>query len=522
MDVRQIRRVGRALPQYLDEFADCFGRCDTRAYLKVYVKGQMSDLHRKSAEPMALRAGIPPRSLQAFLGILTWDEERLVDRLQWIVARDHAHPWAIGIVDETGMRKDGHHTACVQRQWCGSVGKIENSVVSVHTGYAVGDLHAVLDSDLFVPESWANDPAKRKEVGMPDEVTHRSKSQIALAQIERALSNGIRVAAWTFDEHYGQSYDFLDALDRLGQTYVAEVPCTFCGWVKEPAVLHRPTPRQMRKRAGRRKFPRLAKTAAPVSEVRNLLNHSPAFRNQPWTPMHIKNGEKGPIVREVKAVRFFMRRNGLPTRAHWLIVTRDPQSGDLKFFVSNASPGVPLEWLVHVAYSRWPIEQSFREEKDELGFDHFEVRGWQSIHRHLYLSQVSHLFLNRMRAKLLAEESAQRGLPTFPGEKQSAPTSSMSAMDHATDPGLVEDPVGPFSPRGGWRSGAGISSGEPDGGSDSLWGLAVALGQASGPPGRAHHSAGRRDSDLLSPATQRRSKGEPHENDAERLVTRRH
>ena len=230
-------------------------------------------------------------------------------------------------------------------------------MVSVHTGYAVGDSHVVLDSDLFVPESWANDPAKRKEVGIPDEVTHRSKSQIALAQIERALSNGIRVAAWTFDEHYGQSYDFLDALDRLGQTYVAEVPCTFCGWAKEPAVLHRPTSRQMRMGGGRRKFPRLAKTAAPVSEVRNLLNHSPAFRDQSWTPMHIKNGEKGPIVREVKAVRFFMRRNCLPTREHWLIVTRDPQSGELKFFVSNASPGVPLEWLVYVAYSRWPIEQ---------------------------------------------------------------------------------------------------------------------------------------------------------------------
>jgi hypothetical protein len=143
-----------------------------------------------------------------------------------------------------------------------------------------------------------------------------------------------------------------------------------------------------------------------VSEVRNLLNHSPAFQSQAWTPIHIKNGEKGAIVREGKAVRFFMRRDQLPTRAHWLIVTREPQSGELKFFVSNASPGVPLEWLVYVAYSRWPIEQCFREEKDELGFDHFEVRGWQSIHRHMHLSQVSHLFVNKMRQELATEESA--------------------------------------------------------------------------------------------------------------------
>ena len=452
MDVRQIRKVGRALSRFLDEFGDCYGRRDTRRYLRIYVDGQMSNLHRKSVEPMALRAGVPPRSLQAFLGFLEWDEERLVDRLQRIVVRDHAHPWAIGTVDETGMRKDGHHTACVQRQWCGSLGKVENCVVSVHTGYVVGDFHCVLDSDLFVPKSWANDSARRKEVGMPDDVSHRTKAEIALAQIKRSLSNGIRVAAWTFDEHYGASYDFLDGLDRLGQTYVAEVPCTFHGWVKEPAVVYRPTPQEMRKSGRKRRFPRLSKTAAPVSEVRNLLNHSPAFRRQRWTPIHIKNGAKGPIVREVKAVRFFMRRGGLPTRGHWLIVTRDPHNGELKFFVSNAPAGVPLEWLLHVAYSRWPIEQSFREQKDELGFDHFEVRSWQSIHRHLYLSQVSHLFLNRMREKLAAEESA-------------AESATSAEADH-------------FFPWDRGSSGTDVSTAEPDGGSDPLRSFAM----VSGPP----------------------------------------
>jgi len=83
-----------------------------------------------------------------------------------------------------------------------------------------------------------------------------------------------------------------------------------------------------------------------VSEVRNLLNHSPAFQRQAWTPVHIKNGEKGAIVREVKAVRFFMRRDGLPTRAHWLMVTRDPHRGELKFFVSNACAGCSTGMVV--------------------------------------------------------------------------------------------------------------------------------------------------------------------------------
>jgi len=493
MDVKQIRRIGRSLPRFLDEFADCYGRCDTRRYLKIYVSGQVSDLQRKSVEPMALRAGVPPRSLQAFLGLLTWDEDRLIDRLQWIVARDHAHPWAIGILDETSSAKDGRHTACTQRQWCGSLGKIENCVVSVHTGYAVGDFHCVLDGDLFVPKSWASDPERRKEVGMPEDVTHRPKAEIALSQIQRALGNGIRVAAWTFDEHYGMSYGFLDGLDRLGQTYVAEVPCTFCGWAKEPAILYRPTPQEMRKKGKKRAFPRLAKTAAPVSEVRNLLRHSPGFTGQTWTPIHLKNGEKGPIVREVKAVRFFMRRDGLPTRAHWLIAARDPQRPEeIKFFVSNASPGSPLEWLLHVAYSRWPIEECFREEKSELGFDHFEVRGWQSIHRHLYLSQVSHLFVNKMRETLAAEESI-RGEAT-----------------------IAEADL--FFPRDRRRDASRASAREFDGRSSPLRTFAVVSGRAVRPQRQADRASGRRHTDSLSSPSQHVCQGLSYRNQAKGIV----
>lgn len=490
MDVEQIRKMGRELFRFLGEFADCFGRSDTRQYLKIYVDGQMSDLHRKSVEPMALRAGVPPRSLQAFLGLLEWDEQRMVDRLQQHVAQEHAHPWAIGVVDETGCAKCGHHTACVQRQWCGSLGKVDNCVVSVHTGYAVGNFHCVLDSDLFVPEKWADDPARRRKAGIPDDVTHRTKPKIALEQIRRSLGNGIRVAAWTFDEHYGQSYDFLDGLDQLGQTYVAEVPCTFCGWVKEPTVLYRPTPQEMRKKGRKRRFPRLSKTSASVSEVRNLLKHSPAFRCQSWIPIHIKNGEKGPMVREVKAERFFMHRAGLPTRAHWLIVARDPHCHELKYFVSNASAGVPLEWLVYVAYSRWAVEQCFREEKDELGFDHFEVRGWQSIHRHMYLSQVSHLFVNKMRRKLVSEEAFA---------VQSAPVGA-----------------GDFSP---WRQGAeATSAGKFDRRSGSL--RVVGVVPVSEPwPARSPHSSGKsRRFDRLSPASQYRSKAQPYADDAKNPI----
>jgi len=418
MDAFEIQQVGQGIEGFLAEFSDCFGRCDTESYLAVYVRGQNSNLQRKSVEPMALEAGVPPRSLQAFLSLLQWDEERAVDRVQQIVMRDHADPFAIGTVDETGCPKKGKHTATVQHQWCGRTGKVDNCVTSVHVGYTAGDFHCLLDSDLFLPEAWAHDPARRDAAGIPDDAVHRTKPAIALDQIRRALANGVRVAAWTFDEHYGQSYTFLDGLDALGQTYVAEVPCDFCGWAVYPKLVYRLTGRAMHRGGRQRRVPRLAGGAPHVSKVSNLLRHSPAFLDQPWTAIHLKEAEKGPIVREVKAIRFWMRRDGLPTRAHWLIVARNPdEPEEIKFFVSNAPGGTPIEWLTYVGHSRWSIEQCFQEEKGELGFDHFEVRGWKAIHRHMYLTQVSHLYLNKARQTLTAQEkdAEAAGFFSLPG-----------------------------------------------------------------------------------------------------------
>jgi len=434
MDASQIKRVGQGIERFLSEFSDCFGRRDTASHLGVYVRGQNSDLQRKSVEPMALREGIAPRSLQVFLSQLNWDEERVVDRVQQIVMRDHAHPWGIGLIDETYSPKKGVHTAGVQPQWCGRTGKVENCVVSVHLGYTAGSFHCLLDSDLFLPESWADDPVRRRGADIPDDVTHRTKPEMALAQIRRALANGVRVAAWTFDEHYGQSYAFLDALDALGQTYVAEVPPDFCGWAVYPQLLYRATPQEMRGSGAKRRFPRLSATAAAVSEVRHLLQHSPAFR-QPWTPIQVKEGAVGPMVREVKAIRFWMQRRHLPTREHWLIAARNPEEPQLiKYFVSNAPAGTPLEWLTYVGYSRWPIERCFEEDKDELGFDHFEVRGWESIHRHMYLTQVSHLYLNKVREQLVAEERAQDPkIFSLPGSRRQSSDLSTGKLDREPD-----------------------------------------------------------------------------------------
>ena len=415
MDGKQSEVLGLELMSYLAEFGNCFGRSAPREHLQRYVQGQLLDLSRKSIEPMALANGRPPRTLQRFLEWVQWDEGRLRDRLEAMVVRDHAHPRAIGTIDESGHPKKGRHTAGVKRQWCGNTGKIDNCVVSVHLGYVAGDFHCLLDSDLYLPQEWADDSARRAAAHVPDEVVFRKKTDMALAQVQRALANGVRVAAWTFDEWYGRDGAFLDGLEAVGQNYVAEVPVTFRGWLREPAMLLRPTPQEMRQNGGKRGFPRLARKAPPASEVRNLVTCSPVFTQQRWQRFHIKDGEKGPMVREVKYARFHRKRpDGLPGPAGCLTVARDALDHDeMKFFVSNQWPGsgdITLTWLLWVAFSRRPMERCFQQAKDELGMDHFEVRGWRSIHRHLYITQLSHLFCARVH-QTRREKDDGRPLP---------------------------------------------------------------------------------------------------------------
>ena len=405
MDAREIAGLGSSLMDFLVEFDDCFGRSEPRSHLRTYVTGQLSDLPRKSVEPIALSADVPPRTLQRFLELVEWDEVRLRDRVQRVVARDHADAEAIGVIDETGSPKKGRYTAGVKRQWCGNTGKVDNCVVSVHTGYVVGDFQCLLDSDLYLPKEWAADRPRRHAAHIPDEVVFRTKPQIALDQIARCLGNGVRVAAWTFDELYGRDGGFLTGLDSLGQTYVAEVPSDFSGWVRSPRVLLRPTAWETRQPGKRRCFPRLAVTAAPPSEVRHLRHHSTVFTRQRWRRLHIKNSQKGPIVWEVKHAEFYRQHpDGLPGPTHTLIVARNALDHDeVKYFVANVAAGSDIEklkWLLHVAFSRFPIEHTFRQAKDELGMDHFEVRGWRSIHRHLYVTQLSHLCCSRLRRSL--------------------------------------------------------------------------------------------------------------------------
>lgn len=167
MTLKQIAGLGEQLVRFLALFADCFVRREARELFRVYVNGQLSDVRRKTAEAIALRFGTAPRTLQRFLESIKWNEEKLRDRCQQIVARDHAHSHAIGVVDESGVAKSGCDTIGVARQWNGNRGKVDNCVVGVHLSYAAPGFQCLLDSRLYLPKDWAEDSARRKKTTSP-------------------------------------------------------------------------------------------------------------------------------------------------------------------------------------------------------------------------------------------------------------------------------------------------------------------------------------------------------------------
>jgi len=412
MDADTVLELKPALTQYLHEFDDCFGRVTARRHLDTYVLGQLGDVPRKSVEPIADAAGTPPRTLQEFLSLYRWDESAMRDRLQHRVARRHAHEHSVGILDETSFVKKGRKTACVQRQHCGAVGKTENCVVSVHLGYATPGFHTLLDGELYLPkETWHENRTRCRAAGIPDDVVYRAKWRIGLEEIRRARANGIRFAWMTFDEGYGGKPPFLRELSELGQNYVAEVPVNFTVWTKPPAILHREHARHRRGRP--RKLPRLKAKNNPPVPVRNVASYSPLFRREDWQTYRVKDGRKGPHVWWAKRITVWLRgEDGLPSAPHHLLVAYNVLEPEkVKYFISNAPQNTSVETLLLVALSRWKIERMFEDGKGELGMDHFEVRRFQSIQRHLIVSCVSYLFLAEFHEAHRGEKAGPDDLP---------------------------------------------------------------------------------------------------------------
>lgn len=396
MTADQIRSLQPALAALLARFRGCFRTEKTFGHWEKYLLGLMADLKRKSIEPIALAAGVAVRTLQEFLSFLAWDHERVNEQLQRLVMDEHGCETAIGVIDASAHPKQGEKTPGVQRQYCGETGKLENCVVGQHLLYTDNDpknpFDCVLASDLYLPKEWAEDRERCRAAGIPDSLEYRPKWRIAVDQVEAAIGNGVRFGWVTFDEDYGKIPEFWLEMDRLGQRAIGEVPTNFYCWPRWPHC-------------------RSSQAAHASKRVDNVCRFSPAFRDQEWKRVHIKDTTRGPAVWEVKASRVYLvdasKKPSRPTdRAYWLIVARNPKTKEYKYFVSNAPKKATLEEMLRVAFARWRVEMWFGRAKQEAGFGSFEVRTYQSLIRHWLCSRMAMYFLAEQTERLRGEKPA--------------------------------------------------------------------------------------------------------------------
>jgi SRSO17 transposase len=395
----QVAGLGSAFTEFLGGFRECFSRLPTFKHLATYCRGLLSDLPRKSVEPMALAAGAAVRTLQEFLTHHAWDHDAMLARMQRRIVEKHLPApgeapedelGVIGLIDETSVAKKGDKTPGVQRQYCGASGKIDNCIVTVHLAVSHGDFKAMLDSDLFLPEaSWDMDRERCQQAHIPEEITYRSKWLIALEQLDRATANGVRLDWLTFDEWYGGKPEFLQLLEERGFNYVCEVPKNFMCW---------PT------------LPTCNSSQAPFAAKRvdNAAVWGKPFLKQPWQTVQLNRQTLAAQEWKVKAAQVHLQFDGKPSdRTYWLIVARNVQTDEIKYFVSNAPPKTNLLTLLKAAFSRWKVEHVFRLAKSEIGFTHFEGRSWKGLLRHMILCQVVLLFVAEQTDKLRGEKKSR-------------------------------------------------------------------------------------------------------------------
>ncbi len=373
MEIQALEAVRSELDLFAQDFEECIKTRPSREHFARYLAGQLSSLPRKNAESIAELAGIPPRTMQQFLATYRWDEEAMIDCLQARIAERHAHPEAIGLIDETSFPKKGGRTPGVKRQHCGATGKTDNCAVSVHLGYVADDFHALLDGDTYLPENWLEDEDRCEEAGIPSSLPFRTKPEIALEQLEAASERGVAMMWLCADEAYGRSHTFRLGVQDLGITYAVEIPSNLTGWLASRGTDSEP-----------RRVDRLWKRGGPA-----------------WETWHIKDLQKGPSVWEVRAVRFHPREEQVAGDEQWLIIARNVMKPKrTKYFLCNAEEDTGLGEMLRVAFFRWHIERLFREGKNETGMDHFEGRIYQGWKRHLVLTSLSLLFLSEQRQRL--------------------------------------------------------------------------------------------------------------------------
>jgi SRSO17 transposase len=398
----EVRAAAERLVQFHERFAPLFGKEQAQDHAYTYVKGLMVCPERKSIEPIALNVGDGQVSaLQKFLNIAPWDHGDVQAEVQSVFADELVPTTAgravgvVGVIDESGFAKKGDHSAGVGRQHNGRLGKEDNCQVGVFLVGVTPGGAAMLDHQLYLPESWCEATQacrdRRDKVHIPKTVAFETKPQIAAGLIRQTMALDVVPLDWiTADEEYGRNGEFLDEVEQLGLRYVVEVPVNTTVWTEDPASCVPPY-------SGRGRVP----TVPNRESVSSVAAVASSLGREAWQTLKIRDGAKGPLAFEFAAVRVWAVRHGKAGPPVWLLVRRSLEpTPEVKYYISNADASTPRKVLAEVACTRHAVEDYFEDAKSYLGMAQYETRSWVGWHHHMSLVAMAHLFLTLTRRAL--------------------------------------------------------------------------------------------------------------------------
>lgn len=405
MTRQELTDIGPALTGFLSRFERYFDNPAGVAHFRTYSRGLLSDLDRKTAEPLALHAGVPPRNVQQFLKACVWDDRGLVDAVQQhlrAAAADQPDDGlgTVAVIDETSAVKKGDKTPGVQRQYLGCVGKVDNGIVTVHLAAVRGRFKALLDGELFLPKSWAADRGRCDAAAIPKTMRHQAKWRMAFELFGRADGNGWRFDWMTFDEGYGGKPKFLKLLDLCGQQYVGEVPKTFS-----------------------------VRAAGEAKKIgAEAVFSRPGVRSAPAKAFALAQQTGPATVWQAKRIDVCL---GDAVRAgHQLITARNRETGEVKYFIARSNRRTGLRTLLRVGFTRWHVEHLFRVAKSEIGLTHFEGRSYVSLKRHMALCLAALAFVSLHTTRLREKKSGGDDGASVPGAAAAVPAISGPSSRH--------------------------------------------------------------------------------------------
>jgi SRSO17 transposase len=373
-----VGRMAEELVEFHQLFGDCFRRKEQRLLGQSYLGGLLSDVPRKNVEAIAL-AFLGPKAVrcqQNFLSRYLWDEQRMLERHQGLLAEAVGEEDGMHTVDSSEIPKKGKESVGVARQYCGSLGKRENCQSGVFVGYTSRKGYGLVDRRLYVPKIWFEEQyaERRKKCGIPSEVQFQTKIEIGLELLEKQMQRGLLPGRWIgCDSFFGSDGAFRDTVAGWGKWYLAEI------------------------RSNIQVLPLLEEQQGS-SEKALALSEIARSEWTPWQRVVLAEGAKGPIVAEVSIQRVREIREEQPSQELWLIIRR-LEGGKLKYYLSNAPQDMEAGEFQRVLTMRWPIEQCLEDGKKYLGMDHYENRSWNGWHRHMLYVFLAMLFLLRLRLK---------------------------------------------------------------------------------------------------------------------------